>query len=66
VIVTLTEMGARVYVADMDGQRVVYTRQIGRMIRDRGKLVWKSSDFGRGRPGRQAQYRVEEEADGRE
>jgi len=60
-IVTLTEMGDRVYIADVDGQRERLTQELRDRIQKTGTLLWKTPEFGHGMIGQQAQYQLDEE-----
>ena len=67
-IVTLTEMGDRVYGVRIQRGRQERVMRLSRELRDaikkRGRLVWKTTDFGLGRIGEQAQYRIDKRACG--
>jgi len=62
-IVTLTEMGDRVYVADVDGQRERLTQDLRDRIQASGILLWKTDGFGHGKIGNQAQYELDEKGE---
>lgn len=69
-IVTLTELGPRRYLADFlrgsRRRRLILTAGLHRCITQRGVRVWTMRDchaalaagFGEGGPGQQAQYRI--------
>jgi len=58
-IITLTEMGPDVTIADVDGKRQKLTDRIQRLIDTSGRIVWETDDFGNGKAGEQAQYLVD-------
>lgn len=63
-IVTITEMGEKVYLVCVQRGEQRRTMRLTRGLHDaiqrRGQQVWRTRDFGWGRIGQQAQYKVED------
>lgn len=61
-IITITEMGDKIYTVDIKRhsrrRRVLLTRGLRDALKGRGRLLWKTKSFGKGRLGSQAQYTV--------